>query len=108
MKPLHSLLVIAHLWLCGVTLNRGEVTVPPVAPERVITVYASKSCRPCYRMHAEIKGHTEYDWRFVYSQHPKWVESVPYIVWRGADGKRYFVSGWEDFETWEAAWQRTQ
>ncbi len=106
MKSLRALLVIAPLWLCGVTLNRGETTPPP-AP--VVTVYASKGCRPCYRMHAEIKGKTDYDWRFVYGKSPAWVDGYPYIVWYGKDGKtRYFVKGWEDFETWEQAWRRTQ
>lgn len=105
MKTFHALSLIHAFWLCGVTLNRGETTADP-AP--VVTVYASKACRPCYRMHAEIKGKTDYDWRFVYGKSPEWVDGYPYIVWKGADGKRYFVKGWEDFETWEQAWKRTQ
>jgi len=106
MKTFHALAVLAHCYLAGVTLNRGEVTPPP--PKATIIVYASKSCRPCYRMHAETKGHTEYDFRYVYTDHPRWVRSVPMQVWSGADGKRYFTTGWDDFETWERSWRATQ
>lgn len=110
MKTIHTLALLFSVWHVGQvqnrTANRGETTPPP-AP--VVTVYALRGCRPCYRMQAEIKGHTEYDFRFVYPpKHPRWVREAPMIVWVGKDGKtRYYTSGWEDFETWEAAYRRT-
>lgn len=111
MKILHAIALLFSVWHVGQvqnrTANRGEVDVPP-APNGVVTVYALRGCRPCYRMQAETKGKTDWDWRYVYAKHPAWVDSVPYVTWRGKDGKWYFVAGWTDFETWERSWRATQ
>lgn len=119
MKTFHASALLPALWLCGVTMNRGETTPPP-APH--VWMYCTPKCRPCYRGSAEVKGHPDYDFHVRYET-PKWVQNIldknkdlppaqrkgfPFTIWYGKDGKTtYYESGWEDFETWEAAYRRT-
>jgi hypothetical protein len=103
MKTFHTLALMTHLWLAGQTFNRGEVAVPP-APR--ITIYSSKSCRPCYQLQADVKGKTAYDWHFIYTKHPAWCRETPYVVWQTSRGKVGYA-GWDGFEDFEARYKHS-
>ena len=91
--------IVTHL---AKAADRGQIAVKP--SKKPVTVYCMKACQQCRLQKYDCDRLTEYDFHYVEkpSEWPEWIqarlkaaETFPFVVWKGKDGKAYFMHGGE-------------